>query len=62
MTNKDYQKNIERLKEIEAAVKNPETALDKIDDLLAETKKIATQCYQYTRGLQDKVDELNDIK
>lgn len=58
MTIKDYQKNIERLKEIESIVKNPESSLDKIDELLAETKKLAEECHAYTRTLRDKVDTL----
>lgn len=61
MTVEDYKKNIERLQQIEAEVKNPETALDKIDTLLEETKKLASECQAYTRGLHDKVDSLNNI-
>ena len=40
MTNQDYINNIARLKEIESAVKNPETSLDRIDELIGETKKL----------------------
>lgn len=58
MTIEEYRKNIERLKEIEAIVKNPESALDSIDALLAETKKITGQCRAYTRELREKVDTL----
>lgn len=58
MTIEDYKKNIERLKEIEAIVKNPESSLDKIDALLAETKALAEQCRNYTRELRGKVDTL----
>ena len=36
MTNQDYINNIARLKEIESAVKNPETSLDRIDELIKE--------------------------
>lgn len=59
MTNQEYIQNIERLKEIEATVKNPESSLDKIDELIEETKKIVTACYAYTRGLKEKVESLN---
>lgn len=61
MTNQEYIRNIERLKEIEEAVKNPESSLDRIDELIEETKKIVTACYGYTRGLKDKVDSLNKM-
>lgn len=61
MTNQDYIRNIERLKEIEAIVKNPESSLDSIDGLLEETKRIVAECYGYTRGLKDKVDSLNKM-
>lgn len=49
---------IERLKEIEAAVRNPQMSLDKIDDYLQETEKIMAECYEYTRGLKEKVESL----
>jgi len=61
MTNKEYQDNIARLKEIEATVKNPESSLDKIDELIDETKKLVSACYAYTRGLRQKVDSLGEI-
>jgi len=61
MTNKDYIKNIARLKEIEEIVKNPESSLDSIDELIEETKSIVSACYAYTRGLKEKVQSLNDI-
>ena len=61
MTNQDYIKNIARLKEIEAIVKNPESSLDKIDELIEETKKLVKECYSYTRSLKQKVDSLADI-
>ena len=58
MTNKEYLDNIQRLKEIESIVKNPEMSLDSIDALLDETKKIVKDCYAYTRTLKDKVETL----
>lgn len=61
MTNQDYIKNIARLKEIEAIVKNPESSLDKIDGLIEETKELVKECYSYTRSLKQKVDSLADI-
>lgn len=61
MDNKDYKEKIERLKEIEAIVKDPDSSLDKIDLLLAETKKLAAECYAYTRELKEKLDSLNII-
>ena len=61
MTNQDYINNIARLKEIDSAVKNPETSLDRIDELIGETKKLVAECYAYTRSLRQKVDELSDI-
>lgn len=60
MNNKDYQKNIKRLQEIEQMVKDPQSSLDKIDQLLSETKKLAAQCYEYTRSLDQKLDSLED--
>lgn len=59
MDNKEYRKKIARLKEIEEIVKNPDSSLDKIDDLLAETKKLAADCYAYTRSLREKVETLD---
>lgn len=61
MDSAKYKKNVERLREIEALVKNPETGLDDIDALLEETKVLATECYRYTRGLSVKVEELEAI-
>ncbi len=58
MTNEDYAKNVARLREIEQNVKNPEFSLDKIDELIEETKKIVAECSAYTRGLMEKVDSL----
>lgn len=59
MDNKEYREKIARLKEIEEIVKNPDSSLDKIDDLLAETKKLAADCYAYTRSLREKVETLD---
>ena len=61
MTNKEYKENLERLKEIEAAVKNPESSLDRIDELIALTKKLSSECYAYTRELKEKVGTLDEI-
>jgi len=61
MDSAKYKKNVERLREIEALVKNPETGLDDIDSLLEETKVLVTECYRYTRGLSEKVEELEAI-
>jgi len=60
MTNKEYTEKIARLKEIEAIVKSPESSLDKIDELIEETKKIVAECYAYTRGLEEKVESLDE--
>lgn len=59
MTNKEYKEKIERLKEIESIVKDPESSLDKIDQLLSETKTLVTECYAYTRELKEKVEDLS---
>ena len=61
MTNQDYIRNIARLKEIEAIVKNPESSLDRIDELIDETRKRVAECYGYTRSLKQKVDSLSDM-
>lgn len=61
MTNKEYVDNVARLKEIESIVKDPESSLDKIDELIEETKRIVTECYGYTRGLKAKVESLNNL-
>lgn len=60
MTIKEYQKNIGRLKEIEAMVKDPQSSLDKIDGLLEETKRLAAECYAYTRTLREKTETLDE--
>lgn len=62
MTNEEYIQKINRLKEIEALVKNPESSLEKIDELIEETKSLAAACYGYTRELKKKVDSLGDIE
>ncbi len=62
MTNKEYIQKINRLKEIEAMVKNPDSSLEKIDELIEETKTLASACYAYTRELRGKVETLDDIK
>ena len=61
MTNQEYIQKVARLKEIEEIVKNPESSLDKIDDLIEETKQIVMSCYGYTRGLKFKVESLNKV-
>lgn len=60
MTNKDYLNKVARLKEIEAIVRNPETSLDVIDEIMEETRRIVSECYGYTRGLKEKVESLNN--
>jgi len=60
MTNEDYKKNLSRLAEIEAIVKNPESSLDKIDELIDETKRLVSQCRSYTRTLKEKVGTLTE--
>lgn len=62
MTNQEYIKKVNRLKEIEALVKDPESSLEKIDELIEETKKLASECYSYTRELREKMDSLGEIK
>jgi len=59
MTNEDYIKKLNRLKEIEEMVKKPEFSLDNIDSLIEETKAVVAECYSYTRGLKEKVEELD---
>ena len=61
MTNQDYIDNMSKLKEIEKMVKNPELSLDKIDTLIEETKRIVKECHDYTRGLKEKIESLNNI-
>ncbi|MCQ2184447.1 MAG: hypothetical protein MJY62_03445 [Bacteroidales bacterium] len=61
MTNKEYIQHVDRLKEIESIVRNPESSLDRIDELIEETKRLVTECYGYTRGLKLKVETLGDI-
>lgn len=62
MTNQEYIQKVKRLKEIETLVKDPESSLDKIDELIEETKKLASECYAYTRSLREKVDSLGEIE
>lgn len=57
MTDKDYKKNISRLKEIEETVKNPETGLDNIEILIDETDRLVKECYSYTRSLRAKLED-----
>lgn len=61
MNNQDYKKNLDRLKEIEEIVKNPDSSLDSIDALLEETKKLVEECFSYTRTLKEKVEGLADL-
>ena len=62
MTNQEYIQKVNRLKETEALVKNPESSLEKIDELIEETKTLASDCYAYTRGLREKVNSLGEIE
>ena len=55
MNNEDYRKNIERLKEIENTVRDPESSLDRIDELIDETRRLVKECYGYTRSLSEKI-------
>ena len=61
MNNEDYRKNIERLKEIEKTVRDPESSLDKIDELIDETRRLVEECYEYTRMLSGKISALDDL-
>lgn len=61
MNNEAYKEKVERLKELEAMVKNPELSLDKVDDILKETEKLVKECRNYLRGVEDKLQELADI-
>ena len=61
MNNEDYRKNIERLKEIEKTVRDPESSLDKIDELIYETRRLVEECYGYTRMLSGKISALDDL-
>ena len=56
-----YKERVERLKELEAMVKDPELSLDKVDDILKETEKLVKECRNYLRGVEDKLQELADI-
>ena len=59
MTSDEYAARLSRLKEIEACVKDPEFSLDRIDELLEETAKIAAECYAHVRGLKEKISSVN---
>lgn len=61
MNNDAYKERVERLKELEAMVKDPELSLDKVDDILKETEKLVKECRNYLRGVEDKLQELADI-
>lgn len=61
MNNEAYKEKVERLKELEAMVKDPELSLDKVDDILKETEKLVKECRNYLRGVEDKLQELADI-
>ena len=61
MNNEAYKEKVERLKELEAMVKEPELSLDKVDDILKETEKLVKECRNYLRGVEDKLQELADI-
>lgn len=56
MTQQDYKRNIERLKEIEAQIKDPSFSVDRIEDLLSESESIVKECKEYTRNLREKLD------
>lgn len=53
MTEKDYKRNIERLKQIETQVKDPSFSLDGIEPLLKESARLVQECKDYTRGLRE---------
>jgi hypothetical protein len=55
MNQQDYKRNIERLKEIEAQVKDPSFSVDRIEALLTESAAIVKDCREYTRGLREKL-------
>lgn len=61
MNSNDYKNYLARLEEIERKVKDPETGQDDLEGLLEEAKTIVKNCYRYTRGLLDKIEELESI-
>lgn len=56
MTQQDYKRNIERLKEIETQIKDPSFSVDSLEDLLLESEAIVKECKEYTRSLREKLD------
>ncbi len=56
MTQQDYKKDVKRLKEIEAQIKDPSFSVDKIEELLLESESIVKECKEYTRTLREKLD------
>ena len=58
MTNKEYLEKVERLRQIEQIVKDPQTGLDKIDGLIEETNGIVEECSAFLHGLKEKVDAM----
>lgn len=61
MDSLQYKKNVERLREIEALVRDPGSGLGDIDKLLDETRRLVTECFLFTRGLSEKVAQLDAV-
>ena len=61
MTEKDYKGNIERLKQIEAQVKDPSFSLYGIEPLLKESARLVQECKDYTRVLREMLSGYDNL-
>lgn len=59
MTDSEYKRNLERLKEIENIVKDPECNIDEIDAIVKESQKLIQECRSYLLELQNVLGRFN---
>lgn len=59
MTDSEYKHNLERLKEIESIVKDPECNIDEIDAIVKESQKLIQECRSYLLELQNVLGRFN---
>ncbi len=57
MNQQEYISKVERLRQIEAQVKDPSFSLDRVEELLEESAAIVRSCKEYTRGLRERLED-----
>ena len=56
----EYAKAVSALEEIAGKVGNPETRVEDMEALVAQSKELVSACRAYLRGIKEKIDKIDD--